>query len=1181
MIPITGNNFIYKINKIYKISFITNQNNEHIDTDDDLLGKNVTKKKIYTFEINPNTQFYLKKFNNIEDIVDWHDLCIDYQINKYNILYIDLPKNTNKYNKNNTGYSFTSKYINIFEFDKDKIIREEICYEKLNINLINNNSGKHPLLNFNYKRIEKTTKALNKLIFKISECKINKENKCFWEEKFLDMKKKLINYFLEISNEIKELNLKDLLGNKYEYLQTYLINLKIYNFINKIIKNIDNEEFTCLLVKNNKFLFDITKEPFIYKFELLFELLSGNIILDEQFQRYNEMINSYKKYLDPTKSRNVVSKGGADKYLLNVNTNPKYLLDHNQKLIEKKCEKNYPLHHFMMGKGKSSIITPLLALHFCIIYSKKVYIIVPKHLVKQTIETLNEYKFIFNMDIQVISGEDIKYQYLNDKITIKDSIFLIDEIDYLINPLKSNYNLVTSKTIKINHIGIIIKNFIKQIIDKLINKTEISKCEIDILLYDIKLNNKDIIITNLLLIINQLYSNKLKYNINWGIDKENLYAIPYRNKDNPLDNSSFSSIFLTLFLTYYYYFIINKENIDKNILNFIKKNKYYKSILNLKIEEFELTLDLLKSKYDNNDTYKILIFEKVELKIFDNLKLSDFQYNTSFIDIINIDGIFKIGYSGTTYINFPILYSNYTFNKKCLYEDEDEIINVNYAIINSGINKLDINNKFNYDNLINYDALIDICGYFYFISNSQLAKKINIILKRDIIFIDENDNINIVINNEIKKYNEYNKYNNPFFYYDQSHTIGIDIKQDNYPILKGLCIVDKYSKYTEVAQAIYRLRKLNIGHSISFILYNFDVEINNGRELLKIFNINQENQLKIEEKNINLQSLKSDFRKQQCGTKLENHKEKIFNYLEENLLLKNPFEMIFSDLDISNIDTCKYYLDINDIKKIIFEVDFKNIESQQEVKEKYELKTEVKVDNFLKIDNIFLFDFTNFKNYDFIKNITLDNFNDFTFKIDEYISFLPNIFKDNIDNLYSIYNFKENISKLDLILVYFPFNKFLLAPRYIIPYLYNDFVLLDLDLLIINKLEFRENDKYEYLKKNNIFIKIINNNYTEDELECFLSNDENILYIIILIFLINISVFSNNKIYNYYIENSVKIKLFLSEYFNTSINQKVICNLSPYFRQNIFSPMIGGNNFLYKKYLKYKYKYIQLKYATL
>ena len=33
-------------------------------------------------------------------------------------------------------------------------------------------------------------------------------------------------------------------------------------------------------------------------------------------------------------------------------------------------------------------------------------------------------------------------------------------------------------------------------------------------------------------------------NIKWGIDKKKLYAIPYRNKDKPLKNSSFSSIIL-------------------------------------------------------------------------------------------------------------------------------------------------------------------------------------------------------------------------------------------------------------------------------------------------------------------------------------------------------------------------------------------------------------------------------------------------------------------------------------------------------------------------------------------------------------------------------------------------------------------------------------------------------------
>jgi len=1170
MIPITGNNFIYKINKIFKVSFITNKNNDIIDHENDLLGKNVTKKKIYTFEINPNTQFYLKNLNNINDIVDWHDLCIDYQINKYNILYIDLANNSQNYNINNTGYSFTPKYMRIFDFDKN--FKKQISYKKININLFYKSREDPINFKFSIEGIVNTTKSLNKLLFKISECKIS--NNCKFEYMLLDYKKRLIDFFIKTIENFKNFNLNYFLDKEYHFLYYYLIAIKIYNLINKIIKNFDNQKFICLLIKNNKFLFDIMKESFTYKFELLFELLSGNLILEEQFQRYNEMITSYKNYLE---SQKAVSDGGADIKIFNVETTPENLLDHDKKIIEKcECEYNYPLHHFMMGKGKSSIITPLLTLYFNIIHKIKVYIIVPKHLVKQTKGTLDYYNFIFNLDIEVISGDDIKYKFLIEDIK-KKSIFLIDEFDSLINPLKSNYNLITSKNIEINNIGIIIKNFIKQIIDKLINKIDISKCEIDILLYDIELKNKHILIANILLFINQIYSNKLKYNINWGIDKENLYAIPYRNKDNPLENSSFSSVILTLFLTYYYYFIINKENIDKNILNFIKKNKYYESILNLKIEEFELTFDLIKDKYTNNIIYKELIFEKIELKIFDNLKLSSEQYNTSFIDIINIDNIFKIGYSGTTYINFPILYSKYTFSKKCLYGDEDETTNVNYAIISSEINKINIDNDFDYNILINYDALIDICGYFYSKSNSDLAIDINKILKRDIIFIDENDNINIVINNEIIKYDENSKYNNPFFYYDQSHTIGIDIKQDNYPILNGLCIVDIHSKYTEVAQAIYRLRQLNIGHFVSFILYNFNFEVQNSEELLEFFKKNQEDQLKIEEKNLNLQSLKSDFRKNQPGTIIQTHKERIFNYFQDELYF-DPLQMIFTNLDISTIDTCKYHLDINDINEIFFEGDFNDIQSQQEVKNKYEAKieTELKID-FLKKDDLFLYNFTNFKNYDFIKNINSHNFNDFTFKIDEHISFLPNIFKDNVDNIFSINNYDEIQSKTDFIFIYFPFNKLLLAPRHIIPYIYNDYALLEKNLLIINKFELVENDNLKFLKDNNIFIKILNNNYNDCELQSFLSNDENIIYIIILIFLINLSLFNSNKIYDYYIQNTEKITSFLSDYFNTSINRTVICNLEPHLRQNIILQSSNHANSFLNKYLKYKNKYIKLK----
>ena len=35
--------------------------------------------------------------------------------------------------------------------------------------------------------------------------------------------------------------------------------------------------------------------------------------------------------------------------------------------------------------------------------------------------------------------------------------------------------------------------------------------------------------------------------------------------------------------------------------------------------------------------------------------------------------------------------------------------------------------------------------------------------------------------------------------------------------MKGLCIIDEYSYYSQIAQAMFRLRKLNMGHSIDFI----------------------------------------------------------------------------------------------------------------------------------------------------------------------------------------------------------------------------------------------------------------------------------------------------------------------------------------------------------------------------
>jgi hypothetical protein len=104
---------------------------------------------------------------------------------------------------------------------------------------------------------------------------------------------------------------------------------------------------------------------------------------------------------------------------------------------------------------------------------------------------------------------------------------------------------------------------------------------------------------------------------------------------------------------------------------------------------------------------------------------------------------------------------------------------------------------------------------------------------------------------------------------------------------------------------MYRLRKLNIGHTISFILYNFNDDIDNTTQLLKKFRDNQKELIYKQQKNLNIQALKSDFRKQQIvleglAGRIKNHKEDLFHYFLDDKLSVNPLQLIFKNLDKAN-----------------------------------------------------------------------------------------------------------------------------------------------------------------------------------------------------------------------------------------------------------------------------------------
>jgi len=74
--------------------------------------------------------------------------------------------------------------------------------------------------------------------------------------------------------------------------------------------------------------------------------------------------------------------------------------------------------------------------------------------------------------------------------------------------------------------------------------------------------------------------------------------------------------------------------------------------------------------------------------------------------------------------------------------------------------------------------------------------------------------------------------NNVFIYYDNKHIVGTDIKNQPYK-MRGLMTINKYNKYSDVAQGGFRLRNMNYGHEIYFILDENVNNINNRSVLVK------------------------------------------------------------------------------------------------------------------------------------------------------------------------------------------------------------------------------------------------------------------------------------------------------------------------------------------------------------
>ncbi len=613
--------------------------------------------------------------------------------------------------------------------------------------------------------------------------------------------------------------------HKNHFACSLIMQANIYiNSLNRLLNAIYScEPILCheLIEMNNIF----NKKPTYYIPVIctIVELIFGNIVKNEQWNKINSIYNNY----------------------INRRNTP------------------WEVHQFMMGKGKSSIITPMLLSMLYYNNERNINLVVPEHLKKQTENTLIEYKIFLGINISVYSDTDIKLKFLDKSFNIYTSILVIDEFDFMYNPLQSNFNKIKMED-----------NINDDKIERVFNLVN------DMLIKRIKYKSTQFkVVSEIKNILSDV--NNIK-NVSYGmsVEKDYRYCIPYMRKDSPNEGSKFSSILLTIVLTILYFYnpTSNKYILEEKDLKFLyinKNKKLLKKLLKLyNINQIHLD-DILYDfrRIDINDMPVIPenIMREYLLSVFRELKKALIIQNCSFIDIINMNSKWQVGYSGTVNINmnFPSIQHEIKYNKNII-ADTDENKNVknalkNYSTIHTLL-KYEIANVFDIVVENNYSVLIDGCAALKDYDNKEVAeilynKSLDKGKKKTIIYLLKDDTKMIYNGKHILYQEKMYKTDEIIYYYSQRHIVGIDFKQPN--ILNGLILINNTNIYTDISQAIYRMRKLNKGHTVKicYIAENYSSLLNSSEEVYNLIVSNEERMTRQNHPMLLYQYLKFYFRK--------------------------------------------------------------------------------------------------------------------------------------------------------------------------------------------------------------------------------------------------------------------------------------------------------------------------------
>jgi hypothetical protein len=520
----------------------------------------------------------------------------------------------------------------------------------------------------------------------------------------------------------------------------------------------------------------------------------------------------------------------------------------------------------MMGKGKSTIISPILALYFILIHDKHVYIIIPTHLKPDTIKIFSKYIDIFNIcnKLHILTDVEIKTLFLydrapdtiklnlesilndNERILLRDSIMLIDEFDTIIDPTKSNFNI--KYTIKED-----------KTLEDIYKKNDKINSQL-IIPYDIdkKTNEINYIEKNELLTKIKKYNDLIEHNnklILFIFDK--VFKVDPIEGKKKLENKNFKNV-----LASYNFYIINiLSNIISNYINEI--NSFLKNILDSKESRFT---DLnIKNAFEFTKLLKIssLKFKYILLNNFYELFLPS--------KIISGNYGMKLDKNNCYIPESIFLNSNEEIYKNYFFSDfENEVLNKD-KIFNFITNIKKKNDIYNLNNILEFGGDV--------FNKKIMSKSINILLDYYKL-LEKTDKFNLFI---IEKLIEYFKENNiPF-------ELISDI--ENYKSIMLDSILNNSTLY-DIEKKLLRLFEDNIEKSTKYylILYKIKKEINFSKK----DNIHH----LISLKEISILSFKTYFSKAKsirlfCEETIVNNKLKN-SILKQFSLIKKKYEDIIS-----------------------------------------------------------------------------------------------------------------------------------------------------------------------------------------------------------------------------------------------------------------------------------------------